>query len=190
MNELYVKLLNNVIMKKTFLISLLMILVSSMSFAQVSNGKSSGKVAYIYSEKVFKSMPEYLTAVAEIEQYAEYGQKISDSKLEEVESMFNEFRNVESSLSVTSRESLKNQIIAKEKAANEYEENFFSEGGALEKKQKELMEPIERKVLSAVDAIALENDYDMIFDLSTSTSTIYQKPQLDLTNEIITRIKK
>ncbi|MFI3262714.1 MAG: OmpH family outer membrane protein [Rikenellaceae bacterium] len=174
-------------MKKKILIFLLAVISTTVTFAQT---KSSGKVAYMYSEKVFKSMPEYMAGIAEIEKYAEYGQKMSESKLEEVQSMFNEFKKVESSLSATSRESLKNQIIAKEKAANEYEENFFKEGGALDAKQKEIMEPIEKKVLDAVNAVALANDYDMIFDLSTSKSTIYQKAQLDITNEIINRVKK
>lgn len=170
-------------MKKTLLV-LLLAVVSVTTFAQ------TGKVAYVYSEKIFKSMTEYDAAVKEIEQYAKYGNDMSKAKLAEVETMFKDFRKIESSLSSSSKTIHKNEIIAKEKEANSYQENFFKEGGQFETKQKEIMKPIEQKVLDAVNSVAAEGNYDMIFDLSTSKSTIYQKPTLDLTQTVIAKIKK
>lgn len=170
-------------MKKLILFAIITIISTSSLFSQNS------KFAYIYSEKVFKSMPAYETAMKEIDQFAKYGSETSKSKLAEVESMFKDFRTAESSMSQSGRDQRKNEIIAKEKEANKYQEDFFSEDGVLAKKQQELMKPIEDKVLSAVNAIATEKGFDMIFDLSTSKVTIYQTPSLDMTNEVINRIK-
>lgn len=170
-------------MKRLFLIAAITLFGAMASFAQTQS------FAYLYSEKVFKSMPEYTQAMTAIEQYAKQGSEMSKAKLAEVESMFKDFRNIESSLGQTSRDQRKNEIVEKEKEANKYQEDFFGEDGMLAKKQQELMKPIETKVINIVNVIAAEKKYDMIFDLSTSKVTIYQNPALDITEQVINRLK-
>lgn len=170
-------------MRKFVFITLMSVLTFT-SFAQ------SGKIAYMYSEKVFKSMPEYQIGIKAIEQFADYGTRESQLKLDEVEKMFNDFKEIAASMTTSVRDAFKREIVSKEKAANDFRDSYFEKGGLLEKKQQEIMKPIEDKVLRAVNAIADEENYDMIFDLSTSKTTVYQRPSLDVTDKVINRIKQ
>lgn len=173
-------------MKKIILILVAMITVATVS-AQSSKGQ---KFAYLYSEKVFKSMPEYDKAVKDLESYSKTAQQQVDAKLAEAKKMYEEFVSIENRLSAENRTTLREAIVSKEREANKYQEDFYSENGNLAKRQKELMAPIEKRVLDAVNAIAVEGGYDMIFDLSTVKTTIYQSASLDLTNAVIERVKK
>lgn len=171
-------------MKKLLLLFSIMVISISAAMAQ------GQKVAYIYSEKVFKSMPAYDNAVKELEEYAKTAKITADSKLKEVQAAFNDFKRSENSLSSQSSKMLRDRIIEMESDANSYEEKFFAEGGAMSIKKNELMKPLETKVIDAVNQIAAQKNYDMIFDLSVAKITIFQKETLDLTNEVIALVKQ
>lgn len=147
------------------------------------------KNCYIYSQKVFQSMSEYNAAVKTLESMTDTARKKADAMLAEAKQMFEEFQQYESDMNNAQRERYKKMIIEKEKAANDYQESMFSEEGEIAKRQKELMEPIERKVLAVVESFAKRGGYDMVFDLSLIKVTIYQSEKLDMTEKIIEEIK-
>ncbi len=168
-------------MKKIFLI-ITALLVASLGYAQ------QGKYAYVYSEKIFKAIPEYQEAINTLEEYAKYGEEQSKEKLETVKEMYEDYVKIEHALSNSMRIQQRNEIIALEKEANKYQSDFFGENGAMSKKQQELMKPIEDKVLAAVNELAAEKGLDLIFDLSIAKITIFQSNSLDLTNEVIKKL--
>lgn len=148
------------------------------------------KNCYIYSQKVFQSMPEYNEAVKSIDEFAKLARSKADRLLDEAKTMFDEYQQYQRDMTSAQRSRYKQQIIEKEKAANDYEESVFGEDGEISKKQKVLMEPIERKVLTVVNTFAKKGNYDMIFDLSLAKIAIYLSPKLDVTNLIIEELKK
>ncbi|MFI3321609.1 MAG: OmpH family outer membrane protein [Rikenellaceae bacterium] len=151
----------------------------------VTTASAQQKVAYIYSEKVFKAMPDYSKAVASLDVYAKSAQTETKNKLNEVRERYNQYIYIEHSLSQTQKETMKQQIMELEEEANNYEDEFFAEGGAMSKKRDQLMQPLEQKVIDAVEKLASEGKYDMIFDLSVAAVAIYKNPTLDLTDKVI-----
>ncbi|MEG0500549.1 MAG: OmpH family outer membrane protein, partial [Rikenellaceae bacterium] len=127
------------------------------------------------------TMPEYTAAVKVLEDMTQTARKKTDAMLAEAKQMFQEFQQYQNEMSNVQRERYKKMIIEKEKAANDYEKSMFGEEGEIAKRQKELMEPIERKVLAVVESFAKRGGYDMIFDLSLVKVTIYQSEKLDMT---------
>ena len=148
------------------------------------------KNCYVYSQKIFQSMPEYNEAIQNIEEFAQLAKSKSERLLKDVKKMFDEYREYERDLTPAQRSKFKQRIIIKEKEANDYEKSIFGEDGELSKRQKALMEPVERKVLTVINAFAKKGNYDMIFDLSLTKVAIYQSPKLDVTDLIIEEIKK
>ncbi len=171
------------VMRRLIFSLLLLLGVSSAAFAQQ-------KVCYIFSQKVLEAMPEYKAAVAELEQMTKTARENSDLLFEEAKEMFNEFQQYQDRMSEAQYNRYKQMVIDKEKAANDYEEKMFGENGEIAKRQKELMEPIEAKLMVAVNAYAEKHGYDMIYDMSLIKVTIYQSPKLDVTNEIINVVIK
>lgn len=166
-------------MKKT-LVLLTLLLSASVVFAQ--------KSGYIYSKKVFDVIPAYNSAIKEIEQFATDSRDEIDKKLDEVATLYEQYQLAENRMTVTQAENYRAIIIAKEKEANDLEEKVFGQNGQLEQKQKTLMEPIEKQVMDAVEAVSREQGYNMVFDLSLVKMTIYQSPDSDLTNAVIRRL--
>lgn len=163
-------------MKKLFIILAVMLCASTAS---------AQKYGYIYSKKVFDVMPQYNSAVKEIDAFAKLNRELVDKKIEEVTTMYNEYQQYASQMSSSDQTKYRDLIVRKEKEANDFEKSIFGEGGTLEKKQKELMNPIEKSVLDVVTKISTEQGYEMVFDLSLVKVTIFQSEKCNLTNKVI-----
>ncbi len=165
------------------------LLVMAMILMVSTTLSAQQKYGYIYSEKVFKSIPEYNNAIAQLEESAKQASEKGEEMIEEVKQEYSNYLRYRDNMSQSQRRTTEQALIAKEKAATGYEDKFFGEDGEMSKIQKQLMDPIEARVVEAVNAIAQEGGYDMIFDLSNVRATIYQSPKLDLTNMVIERLK-
>lgn len=100
----------------------------------------------VNSEKVFKSIDAYNTALSTLDKLAEQYQDMVDAKFAEVETLYNNYMNQKASLTAATRQTRENDILAKEKAAQEYQETLFGNDGTLMKKRIEMIEPIQKQV--------------------------------------------
>ena len=89
----------------------------------------------VNSEKVFKSIDAYNTALSTLDKLAEQYQDLVDAKFAEVETLYNNYMNQKASLTAATRQARENDILAKEKAAQEYQETLFGNDGTLMKKR-------------------------------------------------------
>ena len=78
----------------------------------------------VNSEKVFKSIDAYNTALSTLDKLAEQYQDMVDAKFAEVETLYNNYMNQKASLTAATRQTRENDILAKEKAAQEYQETL------------------------------------------------------------------
>ena len=147
------------------------------------------KSGYIYSQKVFESIPAYVSAEQQLKTYAETGTQESKDKLQRVKEMYEEFNKYQSQMSSSQRERYKQMIIEEEEKANKYQEEYFGEDGVMSKQQQLLLKPIEEKVQQAVTRVAEREGYGMVFDLSLVKVTVYQSAAVDLTYKVMEELK-
>ncbi len=170
-------------MKRFFLI-----ILTICTFAVSGMAQAQQKYAYIYSQKIFKAIPEYNTAVSELDKYVKDLEKQLQTKLDDVKKRYENYRSEESILSSDIQAQRRAEIIRLEREATQFQETIYAEDGLIKQRQDELMKPIEEKVLKVINALADENKYDMIFDLSIAKITVFQSPSLDLTDTVIKRL--
>lgn len=80
------------------------------------------------------------------------------------------------------------EIIAKEKAAQELKRTYFGPEGELFKKRQSLMKPIQDEIFTAVQEISKEKNIDLVLDKSTSVNIIFSSPALDISDEILKQL--
>jgi len=89
------------------------------------------------SEKIFKSIDAYNTAIKDLDKMAEEYQKQVDDKFAEIETLYNNYQQQKASLSATTRQVLEDTILSKEKDATALQESLFGKDGTLMKKRLE-----------------------------------------------------
>ena len=144
----------------------------------------------VNSEKVFKSIDAYNTALSTLDKLAEQYQDMVDAKLAEVETLYNNYMNQKASLTAATRQTRENDILAKEKAAQEYQETLFGNDGTLMKKRIEMIEPIQKQVFSAIEAYAKQVGADVVLDSANNPTLLYSNPSVDRTQQVIDVLKK
>ena len=144
----------------------------------------------VNSEKVFKSIDAYNTALSTLDKLAEQYQDMVDAKFAEVETLYNNYMNQKASLTAATRQTRENDILAKEKAAQEYQETLFGNDGTLMKKRIEMIEPIQKQVFSAIEAYAKQVGADVVLDSTNNPTLLYSNPSVDRTQQVIDVLKK
>ena len=144
----------------------------------------------VNSEKVFKSIDAYNTALSTLDKLAEQYQDMVDAKFAEVETLYNNYMNQTASLTAATRQTRENDILAKEKAAQEYQETLFGNDGTLMKKRIEMIEPIQKQVFSAIEAYAKQVGADVVLDSANNPTLLYSNPSVDRTQQVIDVLKK
>lgn len=143
----------------------------------------------VNSEKVFKSIDAYNTALSTLDKLAEQYQDMVDAKFAEVETLYNNYMNQKASLTAATRQARENDILAKEKAAQEYQETLFGNDGTLMKKRIEMIEPIQKQVFSAIEAYAKQVGADVVLDSANNPTLLYSNPSVDRTQQVIDVLK-
>ena len=144
----------------------------------------------VNSEKVFKSIDAYNTALSTLDKLAEQYQDMVDAKFAEVETLYNNYMNQKASLTAATRQTRENDILAKEKAAQEYQETLFGNDGTLMKKRIEMIEPIQKQVFSSIEAYAKQVGADVVLDSANNPTLLYSNPSVDRTQQVIDVLKK
>jgi outer membrane protein len=80
------------------------------------------------------------------------------------------------------------EIIAKEKAANELKRKYFGAEGDLFKKRESLMKPMQEEIYNAVQAVCNEKGYQMVLDKASSMNLIFASPKLDISDEVLDKL--
>ena len=103
-------------MKKLLFAVIAMSLLSVSGYAQ--------KYGYVYSEKIFKAIPEYEQALESVSKYAKQGQEHVKSLYEEAQKTYDGLRSVQSQLTQAQFEALSKASVEKEREATKYNEDF------------------------------------------------------------------
>ena len=146
------------------------------------------KLGYINTEKILSQLPEYVAAQQTLNDLsAQYKEKV-DSEFKVVEQMYNKYMAVKNTLSAAQQSKQEEAIIAKEKSAKELRNLYFGQDGNMQKKSEELLKPIMAKVQEAVDKIAKNENFMIIFDLSVMQGVVYDNPQYDMSGKVLEMI--
>ncbi|WP_418992375.1 OmpH family outer membrane protein [Alistipes sp.] len=143
----------------------------------------------VNSEKIFKSIDAYNTAIASLDRMAEQYQAQVDARFQEVETLYNNYQNQKTTLSATARQTRENAILAKEREAAEYQESLFGKEGTLMKRRVELIKPIQDRVFAAIEAYAKAVGADAVLDSANNPTLLYTNPRIERTQEVIDRLK-
>lgn len=169
-------------MKKMIIALLAVIMTAGIASAQ--------NYMVVDSEKVFKSIESYNSALEQIEKLATEYQKAVDAKFAEVEKLYNNYMQQRSSLSASTQQQYEQLILQREAEATEYQESLFGTEGELMKKRMELIQPIQEKVFNMIDRFAKQYGYDLVIDIAANPTVLYYSSKIDYTESIISALKK
>jgi outer membrane protein len=164
-------------MKKSVLLSVLFVLVVAFTQAQ--------KFAYVDTQYVLDNLPEYTEAQAQLDEMSLTWQKEIETKFAEVDKMYKDYQAQVVLLPEDMKKKKEQEIVDKEKEAKNLQRQRFGKDGDLFKKRQELVKPIQEKLYNAVQEIATQSNFAIIFDKSSNLTMLYANPKYDISDEVL-----
>ncbi len=146
------------------------------------------KLALVDMEYILQAIPAYETANEQLDQLSKKWQKEVETVLAEVQTMYKNYQTELVFLSDDMKVKREEEIVAKEKAANDLKRKYFGVDGELYKKRESLMKPIHEEIFTAVQSVATEQGYQLIIDKSSDMSLIYAAPKIDVSDQVLEKL--
>lgn len=167
-------------MKKLVLLTIVA-LVSALS-------ASAQKYAIVDMEYILKNIPMYESANEQLKQISEKWQKEVEAKNEQAKNLYKNYQTEVVFLSDEMKAKKENEIVAKEKEANELKRKYFGPQGELYKKRESLMKPIQDEIYVAIKDVSEAKGYQIVMDKSSSPNLVYYSAKADISDEVLAKL--
>jgi len=146
------------------------------------------KFAYVDTEYILEKIPEYITAQKQIEQLSNQYQSLVEAEIKKVDQLFRSYQSEKGRLNEAQRQQREKEIIEKEQAVRELQKSYFGEEGSVTKRTEALIRPIKERVQYAIDVLAKEGGYAVIFDVAAAPGFIYLDAAFDLSGKVLEKL--
>ena len=125
------------------------------------------KFAYVDTDYILNKIPDFKQAQDKLDALSTDWQKEIENKYSDVEKMYRAYQQEQVLLTADMKEKREGAIIKKETDAKNLQQKYFGPEGSLYIKRQELIKPIQDKIYDAIQQLAADNKYAIVFDSSS-----------------------
>lgn len=140
------------------------------------------KFAFIDSEKIQASYKEWVKAQEQFNTEYQAWEDEANRMQQELQDMIDEYKLRENILSADKKTEREAAIAAKEQALASFTREISAPGGTAEQRMNQLVKPLYEKITAAIEKVAIDDNYDFVFN---SAGLAYAKKELDITDKVI-----
>lgn len=166
-------------MKKSVLLVLMMVLFSSVSVAQ------NQRIGYIDSDYILSRLPEY----AGLEQRL---RSLNEGWREEIQEMEDEIAGLEREYTAREilytdevRQQKLNEISSRKRQRDQYVDSRYGPDGEYFRQQQLILEPVQRRIMEAVETISTRDNFDFIFDRTGDYLFLFARSQWNISDDVL-----
>ena len=146
------------------------------------------QVVLVDMDYIMSAIPAYETANEQLDQISKKWQKEVEAILIEVQTMYKNYQTELVFLSDEMKKKREDEIIAKEKEANDLKRKYFAPDGELFKKREALVKPIQDEIYNALQEICEQQGYQVVLDKSSTNNLIFASPKIDISDELLEKL--
>jgi outer membrane protein len=149
---------------------------------------SAQKYAYVDTDYILDNIPEYGDAKTTLDELSAKWQKEIEVKFAEIDKMYKSFQTESVLMPEDVKKKHEDDIVKKEKEAKDLQKQRFGKDGDLFKKRQELVKPIQEKIYNAIEEVANDEGFMVVFDKAGSLSMVYTNPKYDVSEDILNKM--
>tara|TARA_B100000242_G_scaffold154358_1_gene110310 strand:+ start:198 stop:704 length:507 start_codon:yes stop_codon:yes gene_type:complete len=154
-------------------------------FFLITNYSLAQKFAYVDTDYILAKIPEYNQAQDKLDNYSKGWQEEIEMTMQKIEKMYRSYQSEQILLTEEMKRAREDMIFAEEKKVQDLQIKYFGPEGMLFSKRQELIKPIQDKIYDAIQQIATNNKYSVIFDSSSDLIMLYTNNNLDKSDKVL-----
>lgn len=143
------------------------------------------RFGYVDSEAILQKMPQYANLPQRLEALAASWRDEAEKLQKEITQLEEDFKAKEILFTKEVRERRAKEIDDRKKARQAYVDQKFGPAGEYFKQQKDLLLPVQQKLMEAITKVAQREGYDFVFDRTGEVMVLYARPNWNLTQKVM-----
>lgn len=171
-------------MKTNSIVSFLLL----MALTLLGNELNAQKFAYVDSKYILSHMSEYVAAQKEINDLSAEWQAQVEQKYSAIEQLEKSFLAEKILLTEEMKKKREGDINERREEVKEYQKSKFGVEGDLFKRREELVAPIQEQIFQAIEDIASQSQYMVVFDKANHSNMLYTNPKYDISDKVLKKM--
>ena len=159
------------------------LLLLAISFSTLSI--QAQKFAYVDTDYILNKIPDFKQAQDKLDALSSDWQKEIENKYADVEQMYRAYQQEQVLLTNDMKIKREDAIQKKETDAKNLQKKYFGTEGNLYLKRQELIKPIQDKIYDAIQQLAANNKYAIVFDSSSDLIMLYKNNNYDKSDKVL-----
>lgn len=172
---------------KQQLLTLAAAVVLAVGFISGASAQSL-KIGYIKNDEIIKSYKAWQRAQEQFEIEKKTWDSTAQERANELRTMYEEYEKQRLILSDEKKRERETVIRQREDELNKMTQQIYGPEGTAERKQAELVNPLLENISKAMEQLAIDEGYDIIF--TSQAGVGYIKPQYDVTAKVLEYLDK
>lgn len=164
------------------------IIITTFALVLTTVSLQAQRFAYVDMQYILENLPEYQEAQTQLDNIAEGWRAEVSTKMDEVDQMYRQFQAEQVLLTEPMKRQRIEAIEQKEREVKEYQKSKFGPEGELFERRQQLIKPIQDRVYDAIQELAREKGYDVIFDKSGEVMMLFTNDRYDKSADILDKL--
>jgi len=143
------------------------------------------KIGYVNTDQILSQMSEYQGIQEQLSTISSEWNKQLDKMEQEIEQLKEDFKAKEILYTEELKKKKQQEIQNKIQKRQQYLDEKFGTKGEYFQKQRELLEPIQRKVFKAINKVANDQNFDFVFDRAQNSNMLFGEQEWNLNEEVL-----
>lgn len=161
------------------------ILALGVVLALTAPAVAQQKIGYVDSQAILDQMPEYRSVQAEMDRLVAQWEAEVDALRAEADQMADAFAAREILFTDEERQRQIEALTAKRQEHDALRRRYFGPEGELFREQRNRLRPVQERLLTAIETVAQDSEYDFVFDRSGDYVFLYTRPRHNLTDLVL-----
>jgi outer membrane protein len=163
----------------------LVLLVSAVLFVPINTLAQNQRIAYIDSEFILTRIPEYNALEQRLRSITDGWRDEIEEMQREIDRMEREFTAREILYTPEVRQQRQTEIEARKRSMEQFINSKFGPDGDYFRQQQQILEPIQRRVMEAVEAVAARDNLDFVFDRTGDFLFLFTRSQWNISEDVL-----
>ncbi|MDZ7682424.1 MAG: OmpH family outer membrane protein [Fodinibius sp.] len=143
------------------------------------------KIGYVDTDYILSQMSEYQGIQQQLSSISSEWNTELEQMQQEIDQLKEDFQAKEILYTDELKKKKQQQIQNKIEQRQQYLDQKFGADGEYFQRQKELLEPIQRKVFNAINSVAEQQNFDFVFDRAQNSNMLFGVEEWNLNDEVL-----
>ena len=174
--------------RTTMMLFLLAIGIVMLSVSAERVSAQTMKIGFVRDELIKKGYPQWVKAEEQWRAETKAWEDEALAKQDELQILKDEYEKQRLILSDEKKREKEAAIRAKEEGLDAFTRQIYGPNGTAERKHAQLLDPLLESISTAIEAVAIEGGYDVIFTLQSGLG--YIKEEFNITDKVIKHLEE